>query len=340
MLDYEVLEKAYREGGLYSLQLEVGDICYQGCIYCYMNALPQQNNTIEGEKIREILADAKELGITAIEWLGGEPLIRGDIFEHMAYARDLGLRNNIWTGGLPFKEREILRKAVEFAENGLISVHLSTVNKALYKRMHPCRPVQDLDDVLRGVEEILALGYPAEQMLNSVTYTGLQSAEDMIETIDFFEERYGIMTSLNVYHTYLRPGTDPGRLEEFIPDKRSVAKVVNRVAAQYGKRLIPMNCVNKQYCSATIAVLCDGNVTPCATIREDYGFNIHRKSLKQIARENMEFFTYKKLKEPENLPEGCAACALTDECWGCRSRDYATGRGIYGKDPRCFRTKM
>jgi MoaA/NifB/PqqE/SkfB family radical SAM enzyme len=28
---------------------------------------------------------------------------------------------------------------------------------------------------------------------------------------------------------------------------------------------------------------------------------------------------------------------MNDQCWGCRSRAYAAGRGIHGKDPRCFR---
>ena len=36
-----------------------------------------------------------------------------------------------------------------------------------------------------------------------------------------------------------------------------------------------MNCVNKQYCSATLAVLCDGRVTPCATIRDPGMPSIH-----------------------------------------------------------------
>src|SRR6056297_1975841 len=102
MIDFEALNHAYDNDSFYSLQLEVGDKCYQGCIYCYMNAVEATKNELTHEKISGILVDSKKLGITAIEWLGGEPLIRPGIFDFMEQASELGFRNNMWTGGLPF----------------------------------------------------------------------------------------------------------------------------------------------------------------------------------------------------------------------------------------------
>jgi len=46
MIDFERLYKAYDNKGFYALQLEVGDQCHQGCIYCYMNALDTPVNTL------------------------------------------------------------------------------------------------------------------------------------------------------------------------------------------------------------------------------------------------------------------------------------------------------
>ena len=113
MIDYEKLDILYENDGIYALQLEVGDVCYQNCIYCYMNALPKEKNTLSDELIHRILSDSYKLGIIAIEWLGGEPLLRDSIFEHIAYAKELGFRNNIWTGGLPFEEERIVRRTAE-----------------------------------------------------------------------------------------------------------------------------------------------------------------------------------------------------------------------------------
>ncbi|MGC9332222.1 MAG: radical SAM/SPASM domain-containing protein [Bacteroidales bacterium] len=338
MIDFEALNHAYDNYGFYSLQLEVGDKCYQGCIYCYMNAVEATKNELTHEKISGILVDSKKLGITAIEWLGGEPLIRPRIFDFMEQASELGFRNNMWTGGLPFADKGVTKKTAELCRYGLISVHASTVNPDLYEKLHPGRSKNDLKIILNGVEDLLSMGYPPEQLLNSVTFTGLQSSEDMIKTMEYFYKQYGVHTSINVYHTYLRPGYDPHDLKKFIPERKEVSAVYRWYKNLVGVKELPMNCVNKQYCSATLAVLNNGYVTPCATIREENDrLNGKTNRFKHIVEANRDYLNFKFFKDIKNLPEDCQKCPLNDECFGCRSRAFAAGKGIYGKDPRCFR---
>jgi radical SAM protein with 4Fe4S-binding SPASM domain len=338
MIDWDKLQAAYDSDGVYALQLEIGDRCYQDCVYCYMNALPKEKNKLSDAKITEIIGDAHRLNVSAIEWLGGEPLLRESVFDHMRRASDLGMRNNMWTGGLPLIDVDVLKNTASLCRHGLIAVHMSTINPGVYQVLHPGRSRSDPELVLTAIRRLLDLGYPADQLLNSVTFTGLQSAEDLIETIDFFEREFGIKTSLNVYHTYVRPGLKRPDLERFIPDREAVKKVYERYARQYGVEEFPMNCVNKQYCSATIAVLADGSLTPCATIREFGAPNVNNDgSLYDLFHAHRNHLIFAAFKEPVNLPEDCLGCELHQSCWGCRSRAFAEGRGIYGRDPRCFR---
>ncbi|MBD3333314.1 radical SAM protein [candidate division GN15 bacterium] len=338
LIDYRQLEEAYNNDRIYSLQLEVGDVCCQACNYCYMNALETPSNQLTDTLIARIIDDAARLGITAVEWLGGEPLLRPGVFRLMAQAAERNLRNNIWTGGLPLASEHVRRECMSVAQDGLISVHVSSIDPKMYVRLHPGRPVEDLDTILQGVRALLLAGYPAEQILNSVTYTGLQSAKDMIATIDLFEDRFGIKTSLNVYHTYLRPGQTDRDLARFIPSPDQVARVYSRYKRQHGIAQVPMNCVDKQYCSATVAVLADGTVTPCATIRESGAPRVtETRGLFDIFQKHRDHLIFKQFKDPANLPDRCRVCGLSSECWGCRSRAYAAGEGIYGDDPRCFR---
>lgn len=339
MIDAEKLGEAFASGGIYALQLEVGSACDQGCIYCYMNAIPRNQPSMADATVTGILHDAARLGITAIEWLGGEPLLHPCIFKFMATASRLGLRNNLWTGGIPLGREDVARACARWCRGGLISVHVSSVDPGTYQGLHPGRPAGDLDAILRGVRHVLAAGFPPSRMLNSITLTGLQDAEDALHVIEHFEETFSIATSVNVYHTYLRPGTGPGELAKFVPDPVIVAKVLARCAAQQGVKQLPMNCVNKQYCSATVAVLHDGSVTPCATIREAGAPRVGIDgSLAGIIARHRDHLTFAAFKDPANLPSGCTSCSLSDSCWGCRSRAFAAGRGILGKDPRCFRS--
>ncbi|MBD3186206.1 hypothetical protein GF325_05205 [Candidatus Bathyarchaeota archaeon] len=340
MIDQDALNDAWENDSFYSLQLELGDACSQGCLYCYMNALPAQENTLDDEMVKGILVDAAAMGISAIEWLGGEPLLRSSVLEHLAFARELGFRNNLWTGGLPLVDQDLRASCASLCMHGLISVHVSTVDPTLYERLHPGRTRKDLSSILGSVHALLEDGYPSSQMLNSVTFTGLQPASDMISTIDYFEEHFGIATSLNVYHTYLRPGQSRENLARFIPEPAAVARVYNRMKAQAGVDMLPMNCVNKQYCSSTLAVLCDGTVTPCATIREPDAPNLHQEgNLKEIVKSHWDHLIFKKFKDKGNLPNTCKTCMLSSTCWGCRSRAYAAGLGLFGPDPRCFLKK-
>lgn len=337
MIDFDELYKAYEEERFYSLQLEVGDICYQGCIYCYMNALPERKNWLEDQTIYCILNDARHLQISAVEWLGGEPLLRDHIFQFMEHAKDLGFRNNMWTGGLPFKDRSVVERTSALCRYGLISFHLSTINPEIYEILHPDRPVEDVDAIISGIKYLLDIGYPQNQVINSVTFTGLQPADDMIETMNYFYQEFGIVTSLNVYHTYLRPGTSNSELEKFIPSNADVKRVYRKYISFMDAKNLPMNCVNKQYCSATLAVLNDGTVSPCATIRDGCEENVNNRNFYDIVMHNRDYLSFKYLRDPLNLPEDCRKCGLSDSCWGCRSRAYAAGDGMFGKDPRCFR---
>jgi len=338
MIDQLALQKAYASDGIYALQLEVGDRCFQDCVYCYMNALPQQQNTLSDELIVAILEAARALGISAIEWLGGEPLLRESITELLAAARELGLRNNIWTGGLPLTDPHLRQQVAELARHGLVAVHVSTVDPQLYEMLHPHRGADDLAAILMAVRGLLDLGYPAAQMLNSITLTGLQSATDALATIDHFATEFGIKACVNVYHTYQRPGTPAGDLARFIPEPDLVATVYAHLADQWQVDELPMNCVNKHYCSATIAILCDGRVTPCATIREVDAPSLHDQlSLQDIVAQHRDHLIFKRFKDPRRQPASCRDCDLSAHCWGCRSRAYAANLGMYGKDPRCFR---
>lgn len=339
MIDFGLLEKAYADDGFYSLQLEVGDKCYQNCIYCYMNAVSESKNELTNEMISNVLIDAKELGISAIEWLGGEPLLRPEIFQFMEQAKELGFRNNMWTGGLVFGDKEIVAKTAESCKHGLISFHLSTINPELYETLHPGQSSDDMEVIINGVQYLMETGYPSDQILNSVTFTGLQTSDSLIETMEYFYENFSIQTSINVYHTYLRPGFDQSELSGFIPQRKEVSRIYKKYKSLINAKHLPMNCVNKQYCSATLAVLNNGYVTPCATIREEKdGLNVKSDEFINIVNSNRDYLCFKYLKDDNNLPADCQKCALNGECWGCRSRSYAIGNGMYGKDPRCFRS--
>lgn len=68
---------------LRSVELAVTWRCNYSCEYCYANDLMQEGNTndIPIKKIKDIVSQARELGMVHINITGGEPMLRKDLFE-------------------------------------------------------------------------------------------------------------------------------------------------------------------------------------------------------------------------------------------------------------------
>lgn len=66
--------------------------CPQKCIYCYAKVSPRfEPDWIPLERLREIFAELKEIGIEVLQFSGGDPFSRKDIFEILEAVFDAGL---------------------------------------------------------------------------------------------------------------------------------------------------------------------------------------------------------------------------------------------------------
>ena len=145
--------------------------------------------------IRRIIDEAVKMEVRTIDWLGGDPLVRNDWYELMKYVADSGLTNNVWSSGIPLEDMDIARKAVEVTANGFISVHLDTLDESLYRQLHNGDARKKIRSILKGVENVRALGKDPGQMINCITFTR-PLAVDAERTIQYFYEEKGIRTCL------------------------------------------------------------------------------------------------------------------------------------------------
>lgn len=93
------------------IDLNVGFMCNVNCKFCYyQNSHMKKNPSFE--KLKDKLRVARRLGMESVEFTGGEPTIREDIFRLIAYAKQLGFkRMGMITNGITFKNKEIAKAA-------------------------------------------------------------------------------------------------------------------------------------------------------------------------------------------------------------------------------------
>ena len=196
----EEQKRYFYENRLYALQIESTDACAQGCIYCYAGSTPQETRGLSSEEIRGLLDDAVTLEIRAIDWLGGDPLVRPDWYELMQYAQSVGLLNNVWTSGLPLRNEDVARKVYEVTEGAFVSVHVDSITPETYAKLHWGGNERYIEAIVQGVDNLLALGKPPDKMINCITYTARQGPVDAIQTMRWWFAEKGLRTCLTMFN--------------------------------------------------------------------------------------------------------------------------------------------
>ncbi len=313
MIDKSKIEAYYNEKKIYNIELGIGEECQRGCIYCYLKSLPHENKKLNQDIIKDIIEDAGKMGVAQIDWTGGEPFFNSKIFEHIKKAKELDIKNRVWTGGLPLENPKVQKGVLEHLRNGILCIQLSTVNAKMYGKLHPERPLKDLEIILRGIKKLLDEGFPRERLLISATFTKLQNAEDFIHTIDYMEKKFGIKTWPTVYSNDLLPESLGEEREMYIPDELEVKKVYDRFYNQWKDTTYLDITLSEKYCTTSIAILSNGKVSACSDPDKSSFYLKHDSRLSDIVEAHKSELI-KDYKIPENAICICRRCNLFSIC--------------------------
>jgi radical SAM protein with 4Fe4S-binding SPASM domain len=302
--------KYFEECKVYTVQIESNLACPQGCLYCYAASDDRQVKELSKKDILAIIDSAARMEVRAIDWLGGDPLVRNDWYELMKYAMDKGLKNNIWTSGIPLEKEEVARKAVEVSDGGFISVHLDSLDEKIYGKLH------------------------IPDMINCITFSKPLAGEDVKRTAEYFFNTKGMRTCLTqMCRTGLaidHPEWIPG-----INDIKSACEKRDELNDPDSGFSISAMDTSKFYCGGIICVTIDGDVTPCSVIRKGFG-NIHDMTLENIMERYGNELLFTQLRDPVNMKGHCNSCNNNSVCWGCRAMAYYETGDMLAPDPMCW----
>jgi radical SAM protein with 4Fe4S-binding SPASM domain len=333
----EEQKRYFREKRIYTLQIESTDACAQACVYCYAGSTPSGSRELKSGEIRALIDAAARLEVRAIDWLGGDPLARVDWYELMLDARSRGLTNNVWTSGLPLRDPDVARRVVEVTEGGFVSVHLDSTSADTYARLHPAGSPENIAAIIEGVDNVLEAGKPPDQMINCITFTALQSVQDVIDTMRWWMDEKEMRTCLTMFN----PAGMGAEWRRFVPGAEETREAFRaRDALNYGDDggSISAMDTDKYYCGTMATVTFTGDVTPCSVIREGVA-NIRTTPFERIVRDHIGALIHEALHDSPQMPEPCNRCHENTHCWGCRASAYHYGGDANGVDPKCWMLK-
>jgi MoaA/NifB/PqqE/SkfB family radical SAM enzyme len=103
----------------------MGYECNNNCRFCYAGDKRNKYRSDTTQRIKEKLERARERGSRFVDFLGGEPTIRKDIFEIVSYAKEIGFKTiSITTNGRMMSYEDFTKKLVDAGLNSAIfSIH-------------------------------------------------------------------------------------------------------------------------------------------------------------------------------------------------------------------------
>jgi radical SAM protein with 4Fe4S-binding SPASM domain len=223
---------------------------------------------------------------------------------------------------------------LEATEGGFVSVHVDSLDPQIYAKLHRGGGVQNITRIIEGVDALLALGKSPDQMINCITFTSLQPAEDAIATMRWWMREKGIRTCLTMFN----PAGKGEKLGTLAPGPRETQLVYEeRDRINYGDGAPSLSAMDtdKFYCGTMATVTFTGDVTPCSVIREGVG-NIRRTPFRGIVAAHVDDLVHGHLHDVENMPAPCDSCLNNSHCWGCRASAYHYGGDANGPDPKCW----
>jgi radical SAM protein with 4Fe4S-binding SPASM domain len=301
--------------------------CNLKCIYCYNKEDRKESSRSEltAEEWFVVLDQAKEIGVEAVVFTGGEPLLRKDTLKIARYANSIGLTSQMLTNSMLINKSNIGEILGAFASIGLsLDSHIKERNDSLRGR-------GSYDATTNAIKLLKE---------NDRTFTikaviTRHNVFDIPGLHKFFLEEFDCgNVSATLYVPASMGDTDLlPRLEDY---QRATAEANEIVENFYGEDRVSVmkfhGVPRRQFqcgaASAEFGIAPDGSVYPCqALLKDEFNAgNIKEKSLKEI------FYDSPVMRQIRNCTvdtiEVCRDCEVKGICaGGCRSLAY----NLYGK---------
>lgn len=198
--------------------------CNLRCAYCDMpgNACEHEKNAVlelDTKALCVIIDDLRRLGVNALAFTGGEPLLRQDIYELMTYAKSRGMITHISTNGVLVGSDEA-RRLIETGVDS-ISVSIDGSCAEIHERTRKTPGV--FNKALRGLELLIALRNSVKSSTRIKIYTvvGNSNISDIHNVLNLARQ----MGVDGVELMPCQPLLAEGNGDEFVYDDAFIARV-------------------------------------------------------------------------------------------------------------------
>lgn len=329
---------------LYSVGIELTNLCNLKCIHCYANSKPISKEELSKETVKSLIKEISEMGALLVNFSGGEPFMRKDLIELIKYARDSGLDVSVNTNGT-LLNRKILSKLSKMDIYGL-EFSIDGANPKTH-------------DKIRGVSGCFKKAIENFDLCHEynippgVLFTVLRlNCNEIHDVIKLAIEHKSIGVGFLRFKPMGR-GNNSLNLELSKEERHKVLNEIYDLKLKYEKKLmikvecpqsilIPIERGHKLPDFFGAVRGCPGgkimcNVMPNGDVRSCPQLPVKAGSIKkQTLKEIWEKSTLFKDLRDNKLKGKCGDCEYKRICGGCRSAAYLHYGDYLEEDPGCW----
>ncbi len=332
---------------------EITQRCNLRCVHCRAEAAIKAERGPTTAQAKAVIDDIASYAKPVLVLSGGEPLLRGDIFEIARHGAQKGLRMAMATNGTLVTD-EVCEK---IKESGIQIVSISldgaspevhdtfrnqrgafkgAIRAAKLFRKHGIPFIvnssftkRNQEDIPRVYELAKKLGATAWYMFMIVpTGRGKEIMDELISREDYEKIlNWHYEMEQREREMYVRPTCAPMYYRIF-------AQRAKREGRSAKRRALSFSTGGSKGCIAgqLIALINHrGEVYPCSYFPKSAG-NIYEQSFREIWEESELF---KELRDFRRYKGRCGACEFLRVCGGCRARAYAVTGDYLAEEPYC-----
>jgi MoaA/NifB/PqqE/SkfB family radical SAM enzyme len=198
----------------YMVMFETTLMCNMFCEYCIFGEEGKFNDLqtrAARERIFRRIDEFAEMGVLALSFSGGEPLLNPQTCDYIAYAADKGMWTSMPTNGLLIK-----KYAEGVARLDMLEVSIDSLNPQRFAKR---RGLDGLPKILDNLEFVLARRKPFTTQINAAV--NLENLDDLPELAEFCRER-DLVLHPEAVHNVMRAG-------ESLPDAELHGKDIDTV---------------------------------------------------------------------------------------------------------------
>lgn len=203
----------------------ITELCNSRCVTCNFWKVKKEDR-LSTETWLNILAQMRQIGISSVEFVGGEPLLRPDLPELIKEAKKLKFSTILLSSNAFLLDSDRIDEMIEYGVNNF---HISL--DGMEENYHQIRGVDWFDRVVSAIGKIAEKGFPV-LVLTTLVKQNIDELEQIVELVN----RLGAYWSVNILENqkYGFKGIEMNPLQIVEPEEidRTIA-TLKKIRQQY-----------------------------------------------------------------------------------------------------------